>query len=720
MNRSIPAVLLGVATALAVPAAAQDASPPPDTQTPSFPTRVEQVIVDVVVTRDKGEPVSGLGRDDFVVTEDGVPQTVESFEAVELPEEPPSTAVTPLPISTNAGPEGRRGRTFLILFDDLNLTPFRTRDAQAAVASFLENGVREGDSVTLISTAGGTWWTSRMISGREKLLGLVGRLEGRHIPDTSPERMSDWEAMRIHVYDDPILSQRVYQRFATYGVLIHRANPSEVTPTIGTVDPFVASRANVVYAQARSRSRFTLSTLERALEGLVGTPGRKSVILISEGFIDDPNVQEFRKVDQAARRANAAVYFLDARGLQGMPDYYTAQFGPALPPPEMGSVFQDAHQAAGGSERIAEGSGGFSIRNTNDLEAGIQRIADETRVYYLLGYTPANTARDGLYREIEVELRDGKGLKVRARKGYYAPSGDESPRSQPPPGVDPAFQAALDSPWSLDEIPIRMTAYVGAEKMMGKASVVVAAEVDPEALRFEEKEGRYVDAIQFVLVVAHRESGEFFRYDQTIDLDLRPETRQQLKWLWFPITRDFTLVPGDHQAKIVVREISTGKLGSVVHDFEVPPLEEFRVSTPILSDMRRRSATPGLEPKILARRDFLQGSPVMCQFDVYGAEKDENGMPRVAQGYQVRRSDGTVYKQMPESVINPTSLGALSRVVTFSLRDARPGDYEMRLTFRDELSGKTLELREPFRVVSREAATKRPPDGGERGASGAR
>jgi VWFA-related protein len=720
MKRSFSPTLLGVA-ALAAGALAQDASPPPDALTPSFPTRVEQVIVDVVVTRDKGEPVSGLGRDDFVVMEDGVPQTVESFEAVELPEEPPSTAVTPLPISTNAGPEGGRGRTFVILFDDLNLKPSRTRDAQAAVASFLENGVREGDSVTLISSAGGTWWTTRMVSGRDKLLGLVGRLEGRHIPDTSPERMSDWEAMRIEVYDDPIVSQRVYQRFATYGVLIHRANPSQVTPTIGSVDPFVANRANVVYAQARSRSRFTLSTLERALRGLVGAPGRKSVILVSEGFINDPNVQEFRKVDQAARRANAAVYFLDARGLQGMPDYYAAQFGPALPPEDMGSVFQDAHQAAGGSERIAEASGGFSIRNTNDLGAGIQRIADETRVYYLLGYTPTNTARDGLYREIEVELRDGKGLKVRARKGYYAPSAEEGSGTEPPPGVDPEFQAALDSPWSLDEIPIRMTAYVGAEKMMGKASVVVAAEVDPEALHFEEKEGRYVDAIQFVLVVAHRESGEFSRYDQTIDLDLRPETREQLKWLWFPITRDFALVPGDHQAKIVVREVSTGRLGSVVHDFEVPPLGEFRVSTPILSDRRRRSPGPGIEPEMLARRDFLEGSPIMCRFDVFGAEKGENGMPRVAQGYEIRRADGSLYTRMAESVIEPTSIGAVSRLVTFSLRNATPGDYEMRLTFRDDLSGKTLELKEPFRVVSRQAATRRPPgQPGKRETSGAR
>jgi VWFA-related protein len=695
------ATFLGAA-ALAGSVLAQDAAPPRDTgpPPPSFPSRIEQVIVDVVVTNARGQPVSGLTRDDLIVKEDGVRQTVQSFEAVELPAQPVAKAPLPSPISTNVGPEGKHGRTFVIVFDDMNLMPFRTRDAKAAVASFLDKGVREGDSVTLISTSGGTWWTSRMVEGRSQLLELVGRLEGRRIPDTSPERMSDWEAMRIHVYSDPLVSQRVYQRYTAYGVALDRANPGQTSLLDGSVvDPFVNEQANSVYTQARTRNRLTLTTIERALRGLVGGRGRKSLILVSEGFINDPNLEEFRKVEEAARRANTAVYFLNARGLEGLPEYYTAQFGPALPAGDMSSMFQETHESAGGSERIADESGGFTVHNTNDLGAGIERIADETRVYYLLGYTPTNTARDGTFREIEVGLRAGKGLKVRARRGYYAPTGEAPADSASATRVDPLYQAALDSPWSEDAIPIRMTHYVGEERLLGKASVVVAAEVDTRALTFEKKDDRFVDAIQFVLVVAHRQTGEYSRYDQTIDLDLREATRERLQWFWFPITRDFELPPGDHQAKIVVRDVSTGKLGSVVHEFEVPPLDEFRVSTPILTDTRRRAESGGIEPQVLARRDFVQGSPLMCQFDVYGAAKDAGGMPRVAQGYEIRRSDGSVYARMAESVINPTSLGALSRLVTFSLKDATPGDYEMRLTFRDELSGKTLEVKEPFRVV---------------------
>ena len=78
----------------------------------------------------------------------------------------------------------------------------------------------------------------------------------------------------------------------------------------------------------------------------------------------------------------------------------------------------------------------------------------------------------------------------------------------------------------------------------------------------------------------------------------------------------------------------------------------------------------GFEPQLLARRDFPSGAELVCQFEVYGAARDETGMPRVAQGYRVLRGDGSVFKRLPESAINPTSLGALARVFILSLDDA--------------------------------------------------
>ena len=85
--------------------------------------------------------------------------------------------------------------------------------------------------------------------------------------------------------------------------------------------------------------------------------------------------------------------------------------------------------------------------------------------------------------------------------------------------------------------------------------------------------------MQFLLVAAQRETGEHFRYDQTVDLDLVPPTLRELARTGLPIVRDFELPPGCYQAKIVVRDKATERMGTVVHDFDVP-------------DPRRRSASP--------------------------------------------------------------------------------------------------------------------------------
>jgi VWFA-related protein len=673
---------------------------------PTFPAQVEQVIVDVVVTDKEGTPIRGLTASDFLVKEDGTPQSIESFQAIELPEEPVPMATAAPRVSTNTGPEATPGRSFVVIFDNVHLTPFRTQAAQAAVTSFLENGVREGDYVTLISTAGGRWWTTRMNTGRERLLEIVEHLEGRYVPDTSLERMTDWEAMRIHVYNDPLVATKVYRRYVIYG---------SVNPELygGPDDPFISAKATEVYSEATRRNRATLDVLERALDGLSGARGRKSVILVSEGFIFDPGLDEFKRIEQASRRANAAVYFLNARGLEAMPTAYSAQFGQALGDRELG-LFRESFDATAGSDSIAANTGGFTVRNTNDLSKGIRRIADESRVYYLLGYVPTNRSMDGKFREIGVELREGKDREVRARKGYYAPSPDQAAAPAAQPDVDPVIQTALDSPWVEQEIPLRMTAYVGDEEKPGTLKVHVVTEVDIRDLAFEESQGREHASIEFLLVVAHGETGEYFRQDQTVEMKLRPSTRRRFDRDGFPIDRDFDLQPGDHQAKIVVREIATGKVGSVTHEFEVPPVEGFRVSTPILSDTRSPDDSgQGVRPTRLAHRQFRQGGEVLCAFEVFGATKGADGMPRVAQGFEVKRDDGTVFTTARPSVIKPTPDGELARIVGFSLARATPGRYEMLLTFRDEHSGEVLGLREPFEVVpAQEAGGDGAPAGG--------
>lgn len=711
-------VIIGACALAAASAAAfvQEPNPPrpspspapvDKSQAPSFPAQVEQVIVDVVVTDKKGVPIPSLSQADFTVLEDGKPQELQSFERIVLPERPPQAAPTPPPrISTNTDEDVKTGRTFVIVFDDIHMAPFQAHRAKGAVSEFLKGGVQEGDRVTLLATGGAAWWSTRMLDGRGELLALLKRLDGRNIPDMSPERMSDYEAMRIHVYHDVQVAGRVARRYQTFGVNPGSQNQSsnQIAGSGIDGDPMVMGKASEVYFQAVTKNRITLEVVERALGAMVGTKGRKSMILVSEGFIYDPNMDEFKRVVQASRRANVAIYFLDTRGLSGASVYATAQFGPSIDTQDIGASFMENLEASEGSESLSADSGGFTVKNTNDLAKGIKRIADETRSYYLVGYNPTNTARDGRFRKIQVKVA-GKNLEVRARKGYYAPlDGAKAALDKKKAGPDPVFQAALDSPFEEPAVPMRMTAHVFDETLLGKANVVLSADVDLAGFAFEEKDGRFVDTLEFLMVVAHRESGEYFRYDQKYEMKLLPATRDKLRTQWYPVSREFELAAGAYQAKLVVRDKNATTIGTVIHNFDVPDLTQFRTSSLVLTDTLQTpkdgSGDTRPKPALVARRSFMSAGMIYCQFDVFGMAKDtKTGMPVVSAGYIVRKKEGDVFVGVQPSKIQPTSLGRVSRMVGTKLEGATPGDYELVLTVKDEVSGKAIQVAEEFTVV---------------------
>ena len=229
---------------------------------------------------------------------------------------------------------------------------------------------------------------------------------------------------------------------------------------------------------------------------------------------------------------------------------------------------------------LAADSGGFTVRNSNDLAAGLKRIADETRAYYLIGYNPTNTARDGAFRKIEVKVRGRRGLEVRARKGLLR---SVRPRrgARAAAGEDPVFQAALDSPYELGDVPLRMTHFVREETTLDRARVFLAAEVDVRRLALLEKDGQSKGALQYLMVAVQRDGGQAFRFDQTLELALPPETREQLSRTWLPIVREFELPTGRYRAKMVVRDKVSGRMGT-----RHPRLRR-----------ARPQALPGLDPR---------------------------------------------------------------------------------------------------------------------------
>jgi VWFA-related protein len=698
-------LILSLLLGLALPEGAQQ----PEAAGPTFPSAVELVRVDLVVTDKAGRPVPGLTQADFALSEGGVSQTITSFESVSVADAPEdgSPALTHF-ASTNFGPEPRRARTFVVMFDDVHLTPTQAHTAKGAVAEFLRKGTGAGDRVTLIASGGGAWWNARMPEGREQLMAILKRLDGRYVRDSSPDRMTEFEAMRIEVYQDQDVSLRVQRRFDVYGTKGRERGQNSVSredlgksSLTGIIDMDVRSRAAEAYHLANSRNKITLKAMARALTALAGTPGRKAMVLISQGFVFDPELAEMKQVVEASLRSNAPIYFVDTRGLQGLPESFTAAFGPPIDSQDTVAVLADITRDAEGTEALALDSGGFVVKNSNDLAGGIQRVSSESRTYYLLGYNPSDVRRDGKFRKIEVKLSSKRpGLKVRARRGYYAP--DDAAPKRPAPSTDPVVAHALDSPFEIREIPMRVAAYSFDEGLKDKINVVLAAEIDVRALRFREEDGRFKDEVAFLIEAQHRDSGEYYNFDQKIEMSLLPETRQKLDSAWYPVIRDLVLPAGGYQVKVVVQDLGADKsrVGSVTHEFEVPAATGFRLSTPILTDaVDTAGGSSSPRPVVLVRRSFAPESVLYCQFGVYGAASDPaTHMPRVSSAYEIRRADGTLLKRSARTAITPTSLGALLRLQGISLPPADPGAYELRLSVRDEVANRVISVKEEFMI----------------------
>jgi len=700
-----------VVGALAPQAWGQTPDPTP-TPTPSppvaitFPAQVERVIVDAVVSDKQGNPVPGLTRNDFEVREDGRPQTIQSFQAIQVEEGGVVTDPSePELISTNDAASSHASRTFVVVFDDLNLTSSAAEHAKQHLARFIKTIFRPGDLVMLVPTAGGAGWTARMPAGATELQVVLNRLTGYRRPSTAPDRISDYEAMRIHLYRDDEVAALVGRRVARTGLYFGDLEQGRDVANVMGVQDIAAD----VFEQVRTRNRTTLTKLARIVGSLSSGLGRKSVILISDGFVHDPGLEEFKWVTQAALAANAAIYFVNARGLETAPTVVGAEeAGPRSTSTEataaasyrdIGRTMFIAGQESEGANVLASDSGGFTVRGTSKLADGLWRIVRESRIYYLIGYAPTNTERDGKFRKIEVKVARG-GLKVRARKGYYIAKQGE-PLTGAPDAADGATRQRLTSPFEEQAISLRMTTYALGRSTEDRVRVLLAAEADPAAVTFAESGTRSTGRLESTFDVASLETGLLFQTERKVDLDLAADVRGRLARTWIPVSGSFDLPPGSYQAKLLVRDPQGERVGTIHHAFDVPPVDRLRISTPILTDTFQ--ASPGgaslpSTPVPLARRSFALGVQLELMFEVYEAMLETtSGRPRVKLTYGVQRAGGPEPKLRTQRMFADRE-GLLSQRIKIPLRGIPPGDYAVVLTVTDEVSGESVDWREPFVV----------------------
>jgi len=699
MARAVGLVaLVGLLVAAGAIPAGTEGSPdqkPPASGLPTFGAAADVVLVDTVVTDKQGQEVKGLTVDDFVVREDGEPQELTSFEAVDLAPpanietQPPVSTVAPhLSVNDGAVDESSR-RVFLIVLNDEGLGLAGALTARKAAKQFLADATRPGDLVSLVLPGAGLTWATQLPEGRAQLESIIDTLKGRRA--SSPEHASEWEAFMAVGSLDPVALERERLRLDGAGVLprpLRRVGESDAAyeeRMKGLQEIFLRADSQRQLELDRGRRGRLFDAVSDAVDAVASIKGRKAVLLISEGFIQEPDYQPFRRLIGVLRRDNASIYYVDVRRLAS---------GAAADSRKAGILSTGARpadpQESAGAEVAAEQTGGFSLRNPDELDHGLARIAREASSYYLLGYSPTNKKADGKYRHLDVEVRRA-GLKVRARKGYYGPSADEMPRAHP--DLDRLLAGAVPE----REIPLRLTAYTMQTVDKRRVRVRLVAAVDLKALQFEkDSDGTGVATLDVSMELNHVEASGRQRTPWREWKVKLPSQAEGLD-IWAPLESGFDVPAGACQAKLAVRDRRSHALGSVIHGFDVPDPRSWRVSTPILSDIP--SPEDSGPPRALPSRSFVAGAPLYCYLEVYpGAGKKKGPVARASLAYTLVDAHGKTRGSGAASPFTPNSSGIPARLETIPLAGLSPGAYELRLAVKDEVSGREQELREPFIV----------------------
>ena len=412
--------------------------------TPRFPAEVELVTVDAVVLDDRGRPVAGLGRDEFVVREDGEAQEIATFEPYAGEEasvgEQPTGARRPTRRCRAPGPSSRSSWTI----SGWRAVTSPTRGTRSAGFSTSRPGTATRSSslhqrhrVVDGDPAGGTRGPPRRRRPAERPRGRRRASFRPHdglrgLRDPRPRRRDHCHAGR--------------RPLDGHGGVHRRAGaPDPSCPTR------VRAAAASVDSMRKQRTQRLLATLRRTLDALAASRGRKSILLYSRGFMEDSDLR-IREVTSMARAANAAVYFVDTHGLLD-PARLGRRRRPRQPQPVglRPRNFEAGVLESTGAQALADETGGLSFRNTNDLAAAGMRVARESRAYYLLGLRPRPGRKPGEWRKLEVAVTR-PGLTVRTRKGYRVQPAGAAARTSA------VVASALDSVVDAGGIPVRATA----------------------------------------------------------------------------------------------------------------------------------------------------------------------------------------------------------------------------------------------------------------------
>jgi VWFA-related protein len=663
--------------------------------------------VDVTVTDRSGKIVTDLKSEDFEIYENNEKQDITNFSFISIaPEALP--AATPaqkntaknsilIPPSAPLRPEQVR-RTVALVVDDLTLSFQSVYYVRQALRKFVDGQMRDGDLVAVIRTGGGIGALQQFTSDRRQLYAAIERIR--------------W---------NPAGSGRIGAFAPMEASPLERAKASGAEVSEEQLAAERNSAQNFTDFQGSIFATGTLGALNFIIRGMKDLPGRKSVMLMSDGFklftrdesgfMDGSRILDsLRRLTDLANRASVVVYTMDARGLQTLSLSAEDSTGGLTAEQVEGRLSDRRNElfdTQDGLVYLARQTGGFPIINNNDLAGGIKKMLEDQKGYYLVGYTPDSETfdpRTRRFNKLNIKIKR-PNLKVRYRSGFFGVT-DEDVR---PVQQTPAQQitAALTSPFGANGISLRLNALFGNDAKNG-AYVRSLLHINAKDLKFTDEPDGTHKAIFDVLAISFGENGVVVdqiakNYTLTLQSAAYQKTLQEgfVYNFVFPVKK-----AGAYQLRVAFRDSVTEKVGSANQFIEVPNLKKgnLTLSGVILENLTIKQfqdlqlntnpSSSSAEQRPDAQTDtslrrFKRGTVLRYAYEIYNAKLDAAQNPQIVTQVRIFRDGKPLFegKQIPLDLTGQKNFQRITPSGALSLgKEMQPGDYVLQIIVTDNLA----------------------------------
>lgn len=694
-------------------AASQTPSPTPPADDDVVKISTTLIQLDVTVTDSKGKVVTGLKPEDFEIYENGEKQTITNLsfvssikESTEPVKNPVEKAAVPIPTTELKADKIRR--TFALVIDDLSLSFQSAYYVRRALKKFVDEQMQEGDLVAIIRTGAGIGALQQFTSDKRQLYAAIEKVvwnpQGRgNIGAFAPIRDNEKLENPLETEEDKEARENSENALEDF--------------------------------RGATFATGTLGALRFIVNGMKELPGRKSVILFSDGFkILQRNEQGFneggtvleflRQLVDTANRASVVFYTLDARGLQTTG--ITAEDNVSADPQRLQQILSERSSelldTQEGLTYLAQQTGGFAILNNNDISGGVRKILDD-QSYYLIAYEPdADTfdAKTRRFNKLEIKVKN-KDLKVRYRSGFFNVADQNIAKTTTNQTPLQQLQTALTSPFAVNDISLRLNALFGNDVTQG-SFMRPLLHIRAQDLKFTDEADGTKKAVFDILAVTFGDNGvPIDQIAKSYTLTAKDDGYKQI--LKDGFVYYFTLPvkkPGAYQFRVAIRDVQAGKVGSASQFIEVPNLKKERltISGIVLENLtveqwklfssdkpeinNNQLNAPVEKPNPMndtSLRRFKRGSILRYGFEIYNAKLDAVRKPNLTMKVRIFR-DGKLMldgKQVPVEFAGQTDLERVKFSGALNLTNGmQTGDYILQIIVTDNLAKEKRKISTQF------------------------